>query len=358
MIMQIILLALLLFALPILTGGIFSGAAERGTFFSNLVFRWISGQMCLWAGFLVICVPVILLKRENGFAFVIQMNALFAAAMLLFSLGTRMKRRADTGGRRLFSGKKGSRDPVAVLLGIITVLLLALQLALAAGLAYEEGDDAFYVAISSITNESGTMYEILPYTGGATGLDMRHGLAPFPIWVAMAARISGLHAAVVSQIVLPLSLILMAYGVFYLLGRHLFREEPRRQLLFLLLIELLVLFGGHSRFTAENFLLVRTAQGKAVLAALVLPFLLLQLAILLERTQERRRRPASLWMLIGMTLLAGCLCSTQGTGLTCLLFGTVILCAAIAYRDWKLLLPSAGCCLLPVMIAVLYLVMG
>ena len=30
------------------------------------------------------------------------------------------------------------------------------------------------------------MYQKLPYTGMSTELDVRHGLAPFPIWIAMA----------------------------------------------------------------------------------------------------------------------------------------------------------------------------
>lgn len=358
MVMQILILALLLLILPTLVGGIFFETTEKGTFFSGLVFRWVSGQMCLWAGFLVICVPMILLEREDGFTRVIQMNGLFAVAMLLFSLGTAVKKRAGKGSRRIPAEKKEGRDPLAVVLGIAALLLLALQLALAAALAYEEGDDAFYVAISSVTNESGTMYQILPYTGGTTGLDARHGLAPFPIWVAMLARVSGMHAAAVSQTVLPITLILMAYGVFYLMGRHLFREEARKRLLFLLLIELLVIFGGQSLYTAENFLLVRTAQGKAVLAALVIPFLFLLLALLLERLQEGKKTSAGLWMLMELTILSGCLCSTQGTVLTCMLFGTAILCVMACYHKWKLLLPSAACCLLPSALAVLYFVLG
>ncbi|MCM1025731.1 MAG: DUF6077 domain-containing protein [Roseburia sp.] len=358
MIMQILILSLLLFALPVLVGGSFSEAAGKSAPFSSLVFRWVSGQMCLWTGFLAICLPMILLEREDGFARVIRMNGLFAAAMLLFSLGRGIKRRAGTPGRRIPAGKREGRDPLTVVLGLAAVILLALQLALAAALAYEEGDDAFYVAVSSVTNESGTMYKILPYTGGGTSLDIRHGLAPFPIWVALLARVSGMHAATVAQVVLPVTLILMAYGVFYLMGGQLFREEPRKRILFLLLIELMVLFGGQSRYTAENFLLVRTAQGKAVLAALVIPFLFLLLMILAEKLKEGKKTTAGFWMLMELTLLAGCLCSTQGTVLTGVFFGAGALCVTAGYRKWKLLLPSAACCLLPAVIVVLYFVLS
>ena len=203
MLLQAVILFLILFVLPIFVGGIFARVDGRG----SLPFRWVSGQFCLWAGFQAICVPMILLPRENSFANVIGMYGVFVAAMLLFSLALFVKRCAKEWRVYLVREKDTDRDMIARLL-------------LVAVLAYEEGDDAFYVAISSITTESGTMYEILPYTGGTTGLDARHALAPFPIWIAMLSRVSGIHAAVLAQVVLPVVLIVMAYAIFYLIGKR------------------------------------------------------------------------------------------------------------------------------------------
>ena len=78
-------------------------------------------------------------------------------------------------------------------------VLLLIQLAAAGMLAYEEGDDAFYVAVATGTESSDTLYDILPYTGATTGTDARHGLAPFPVWTAFLARLSGIHPATVNQ---------------------------------------------------------------------------------------------------------------------------------------------------------------
>lgn len=109
---------------------------------------------------------------------------------------------SDTGKK---SRKKAEKGTLA--LWITAVGLLVLQLVLAGVLAYEEGDDAFYVAISTITEDANTMYRKLPYTGGETLLDARHGLAPFPIWVAYLAWLSGIPSVTVAQVVLPMSLI-------------------------------------------------------------------------------------------------------------------------------------------------------
>lgn len=59
-------------------------------------------------------------------------------------------------------------------------VLLLVQLVLAVLMVYGDGDDAYYVAISAAAEESGRMYQKIPYTGMHTELDVRHGLAPFP----------------------------------------------------------------------------------------------------------------------------------------------------------------------------------
>lgn len=351
MVLQILILLVILLVLPVCVGSIFSSVDKRGF---NLPFRWVGGQICLWAGFLVICVPIILMPKENSFLNVIGMYGVFTAAMLLFALGLWIKRRAKARAVDIVCGFD-KKDGLAFALWCLVTALLVLQLVLAVVLAYEEGDDAFYVAISSITAESGTMYEVLPYTGGTTGLDARHGLAPFPVWIAMLSRVSGMHAAAVAQIVLPVMLIIMAYAIYYMIGRHLFCDSHRKLPLFMLFLELLVIFGGQSLYTAENFLLVRTAQGKAVLADIVIPFLFLLLLILFEKVRQGEGVGVRYWLLLAMAMAAGCLCSTQGALLTCMLLGVGGVCAAVCYRRWKLLPPMALCCIIPVVMAFLYL---
>jgi hypothetical protein len=73
-----------------------------------------------------------------------------------------------------------------------------------------DGDDAYYVANSVITNETGTMYRILPYTGGTTDLDIRHALAMFPMWISYIAGMSGMHPANVTHSLMPLLMIPLA----------------------------------------------------------------------------------------------------------------------------------------------------
>lgn len=351
---QILVLFLLLIVVPMLAGEIFD---NREAGISGLMLRWVSGQMLLWAGFQLICVPLILKPKGNSFRFLILLYGIFAAAVLLMSVGVSIRRKAG-GGAELPRQKGREKDKAVLLLGAAVVMLLILQQILAGILAYEEGDDAFYVATASVTASSETMYQILPYTGGTTALDARHGLAPFPIWVAMLAKLSGMHAATVSQIVLPVVLIAMAYSVFYLIACRLFPEKRRAALFFLLLLELLVIFGGHSLYTAENFLLVRTAQGKAVLADIVIPFSFFLLLRLFEGLEKGEKPGIHFWLLLGMTMVSGCLCSTLGALLVCLLLAAGGCCAAACYGKWKILVGMTVCAVVPAIMALLYLKLG
>lgn len=351
---QLLILVLLLGAVPLLVGGIFARVAGEGL---NLPLRWVSGQMFLWTGFQIICVPLILIHPDNSFRYLCVLFGGFMAAMSLLALAAEAGRREK---RKVLQAEKqgGERDKAAFFLWLFVIVLLVLQQVLAAAMAYEEGDDAYYVATAVITENSNTMYRILPYTGFTTGLDVRHGLAPFPVWVAFLSRLSGVHAAVISQIVLPVVLIAMAYSVFFLIGRSLIGNNRRGLPLFMLFIELLVMFGGQSLYTSENFLLVRTAQGKAVLAGIVIPFLFWLMFIPAERLQRGEKAGVRYWLLLGMTLISGCLCSTQGALLVCLLSGAGVLCTAVCCRSRKVILPAAACCVIPVLFMILYLVLG
>lgn len=350
MIVQILILALLLVLVPMVVGGI---AAKVGT---GLPFRWVSGQIILWAGFQVICVPMILAQRD--FQDVVKLFSGYTAAMVLLAVAIGIRRQAKGFSGYVPRNEGREKDTVALLLWVCVAVLVLIQLVLACVLAYEEGDDAFYVAVSSVTADSNSMYQVLPYTGGTTGMDIRHSLAPMPIWVAYVARISGMRAVTVAQIALPVVLIVMSYAVYYLFGRRLFSEGMRKPALFMLAIQFLVLFGGYSTYSAENFLLVRTAQGKSVMANIVIPFLLYLLFVILEKLQAEEKTGAGIWLMVTLTMITGCLCSTQGTLLNCMLLGIVGLCILVCYRKWRLLPIMLGCGIFPVGMAFLYFWLG
>lgn len=354
MIIQILILFLLLGIIPLLVGGIpgYLGNKEMGY---SLILRWVSGQFLLWAGFQLICVPLVLRKRD--FMIVVILYSIYIFALVLLTVAMGIRRRAKKMSFHLIRGYDSGRERLVSLLWVPFAGLLLFQLVQAVQMTYADGDDAFYVAVSAITTDAETMYQKLPYTGGETMLDARHGMAPFPIWIAFLAKLSGVPAVTVAHVVLPLVLISMTYAVFYLLGCRLFPEKDGKLPLFLIFTELLVLFGDYSYYTVENFMIARSRQGKAALGSIVIPFILYLLLVMVQKLQEKEKIPASLYLLLAAGAVTGCLCSTLGALLLCMLIGVTGVVAAICYRERRILLPMMACCIPCVCYALLYLVL-
>ncbi|MBR1854664.1 MAG: hypothetical protein IJ794_16220 [Lachnospiraceae bacterium] len=352
---KICILAFWMFALPGLVGGFFGiskNELNRGK--GRIVYMWVGGQFVLWALFWLICVPCILLELD--FPYVVYSYGILSGLLAVCGAAAFLRHWRQNGRRGLKLlriGNKGNRS-----FWVIAVALLVLQLVQAVRMTYADGDDAYYVAVSSITANAETMYQKLPYTGGTTGLDIRHGLAPLPMWIAFLSKISGIKTVSVAHVAAPLVLIPMTYMIFYLLGRKLFAGKERRIPLFLIFTELLVLFGDNSFYTVENFMIARSRQGKAALGSIVIPMLFVLLFLLLTRMQEQKGCGRTYWFLLVCVMITGCLCSTMGAVLCCLLLAVTGLCAAVCYRSFRVLFPLALCCLPCVVCALLYLLNG
>ena len=322
-----------------------------------LIFSWVSGQIILWALFLAVCVPITLARKSFSDVYSLYLLVSFGAFLVLAVvrvclIALKKDTVKNSGDKKKFTGS-------LIALWCLALALFALQIICAFVLAYEEGDDAFYVAITTMSREADRLYTKIPYTGYFTDLQGRYALAPFPVWVAVLSQISGLSGAVTSHSVMPVFVITMSYGIFYLIGKKLLTAEeiknPWVMPAYMCLMELLVIFGGYSTYTRENFLLVRAAQGKAVLANVIILFLFYLMMQLVERIHQGEITHIHTWFTIFVTMAAGCLCSTLGSFLLCILLGLGVLCMAVAYRKWKMIFCVFPCVLVPALIILLYL---
>lgn len=348
-VLQVVLLGILLLIVPTWIGIIFTNVDKCA---AKLPFRWISGQMLLWAGFQVLSVPMIL--KERAFADLAVYFAIYVVVLMLWAAVLFFFRKKQT---TLHVVEKKAKGKWYYIAWTGFWVLLVFQLVQAVVMTYGDGDDSFYVAEATHAVNSDDMYTKIPYTGWPTILDVRHGLAPFPIWLSFLAKVSGIRTVSVAHVLLPLALISMTYAIYYLMGRKLFTKSQESIPVFLIFTELLVLFGDYSIYTVENFMIARSRQGKAALGSIIIPMLILLLFLLLEKLQESQRITFGYWILLAATLTAACLCSTMGALLVCMLVGITGLCATIAYRKWLVLIPMAVCCVPCVIYACLYLIL-
>ena len=332
--------------IPAMIGSVVLGK-EKGL--NGICLSLTAGQIIMWAVFQPIAVIFIL--RNEAFSSLVAAYAFLTAAMLICAVIAGIKSNTFRLRRiRLFEDRE--TDRMTAVLFLLSMLLLALQVFMAVFLAYADGDDAYYIATSTVTNDADTMYMKLPYTGGSTELDVRHGLAPFPIWVSFLSRISGIHTAIVAHVAVSAVMIIMSYGVLFLLGSSILKKKQLP--VFMLAAELLILFGDYSYYSVENFMLARSRQGKAALGSVIIPFIIYLLYRLLERLRLSEKAGIKEWLLLAASVTAGCLCTTMGTLLVCLLMGITGIFGASMYRNFRFITFIAVCCLPAVIFAGMY----
>ena len=175
----------------------------------------------------------------------------------------------------LNAGKIRKRSIGTRIMWFIVGALFVYMLVMAISCSWFDGDDAYYVAQSVITQQTGTMYSIQPDRGGSTGLDLRHVMAAFTMWISYVSTASGFHAAIFCHTVLPLVVIPITELIYIEIGRKLLGDKYRDLLPeFILFVMLFQVFGSTSIYTSETFLLTRTWQGKSMVANFLFPLML------------------------------------------------------------------------------------
>lgn len=370
-ILKLILLLLFMGVLPVLSG--FVPCALLPADKRKLSRVIPAGYFLSFSLFELIALPVLLFTDRGDFALLVRIfgavQVFLAVLGAALSLRGKMqeKKAAASGAPAPDARKQGNgqnqerregssprsaawwrQNFIPVLLWIVFAALLLFELYNAVTHLFFDGDDAYYVASAVITDEQGTMYRVLPYTGGATSLDLRHALALFPMWVAFLARMTGFHAATVAHTLMPFLMIPLADVIFYCIADTLFRSAERRKEIlpvFLIGTALLQIFGNVSIYTPETFLMMRSAQGKSVFVNIVVPAVFLAFLNLAD-TAERTREEKFLLLFLLLVNLTACLCSSMAVVLC---GGLTILCALFLgiYRKRFRALLKPLLCVLP-----------
>lgn len=325
----------------------------------SLGFVLLAGYFGMWALFELAAVPAVLWVEYRNFrvaSAVFTVLSLFGAAAgvcLLYRNARAGKPGLIVGkaaGSGLWSGESA--------LWILFFVLLGFQLYKAVVFASFDGDDAYYVVESLIAQEADVMYRILPLTGGSTGLDVRHAMAVFPMWVAFVSVRAGVHATIVSHVVMPIVLIPLTYLLYHEIGRILFGRTGENLSVFMIIMALFQIFGNVSLYTNETFFLTRTWQGKAVAGSLVIPALLWVFLQMYDKGVRKGRTDAGVWLLLVSVNMTAGVCSSIAVFLVCLLTAVTAFCLAVAERDWKVLFKVGAACMPSVVYMAVYVIMA
>ncbi len=328
---RIIKLIIILGILPYLVGMVPAFWIDRRRRRKTTVY--VSGLIVLLAVFQLIAVPVII-NIGDGFPLIVTLFTVITIVMAVSGCSlayVEYRKYGEVGFGKTESITPSTREE-RVYWGIAVVLIL-LQVVMAAFTQYIDGDDAYYVVESLLTNETDTLYRIKPYTGLSTGMDLRHGLASMPIWIAYIARITGIHSTVVAHLIIPILFIPVLYMIYYQCGRILFRKERKKLPIFMIFVSIMHIFGNVSIYTNATFAMTRTWQGKSMLANLVLVSIIWLLMAIYESEELSREWRLGYWLVLFFANIVAAMCSTSSVFLVAMLIGIAGVIMGIHKRD-------------------------
>lgn len=369
---QILTLVLILGVVPLCIGLIPVNLMERQH--RCLGVTYIAGFLTSLAVFQIIAVPIVILE-DRGFTIIVPLfsvlSVLMGAAGVFLTIRNGKKEGYVSEGELLrfpaFFHKKEDNSGIAKihsketrdegLLWLMVILLVGFQMFMAFTMTSFDGDDAYYVVQSVLTDETDTLYRIRPYTGLSTGMDLRHSLAVFPIWIAYIARMSGIHATIVAHSVLPLVLIPVTYWIYLEIGKKLLRREKHKLPIYMIFICIMQIFGNVSIYTSATFFLTRTWQGKSLLANIVLPAIIWLVLWIFDSDGYDKENRIGLWVLLVITNFVAAMSSTASVFLAAMLIGVMGLVLGIKERNIQIPLRLMISCIPLVIYGVIFLLL-
>lgn len=314
---------------------------------------YVCGWFVSFFMFELTAVPFILL--EKSFTSLVITYTLLTAVLLVCSVWVSRHVWADF----VKNIRAARSQPLLVKLGwLLAYLLIGGQLFMAVFYEYYDGDDAYYIATSVLTDTFDTMYLRDAYTGYIYALDARHALSPTPIYQAWLSRLSGIHPAVIAHSVLSVVWLVFMYCIYGQIGNRLLpitRAEGRTRSnfrpLFMILTAVWFAFGNISLYTSETFAMTRTWQGKGMMAGMVLPALFLCLIYL-----SQDRVSLGIWMLYECVLVSAVFATSISFMLVPTIVGVSAVLIGIRKKSVRAAVKIFACCLPCLLLALCYMV--
>lgn len=341
-IIKIFLILIWLYLLPLFAGSLFSVQYEKGQK-SNWRRAWLYGYLLFFALFQVLAIPLTFFHQPFSL-----LVCLYGGGVVLLSVIGFFVRKKELlqWVRDLPSQRPGWY-------GVAALLLIAFQTAVVVLGTHVDLDDSFFVATANTTVTTNTIFQYDAYTGDPyLSFPARYVLAPYQIWIAFISRAVQMHPAAVAHTVLPAALIPLAYAAFSLIGEVLLGQEKKKKEKYLLFLAVIIMSSYYSFYTQGTFLLVRIWQGKAVLAAILLPAVFWLCMRLMVEKKERCG-----WFLLVCAMLASLMTSSMGILLPVLVVAVFALKYGLIEKNIPVLLKSILVCLPNLLFAVFYLIL-
>lgn len=286
----------------------------------------LNGYLSMTALFEVLFLPF--LKLGWSFNALALVFAIISGVLALVSL--------IMGGTTFSSMEKPKFD----FLFFVFLILTGFQIFMRVYQKVYDGDDAFFIATATTSLQSNTLFRINPYSGYEMGsLDVRHALASSPVYLAFLSKMTGLHPLIMAHIPYGIVLIVIYYCMIYSAGHTLFDDEKDSKYVsvFACMACVFTICGNISSSVPQTFMLMRTWQGKAVLANICIPAAFLYL-IMAAKTVKEDKIPLGIYVMLGIAGLSATAMTTSGAVfIPALAVGGMLVISIVRKEYWVIL---------------------
>lgn len=343
MILKGIIIVFMLFLVPLLIGDFICNITAVK---KSVVMDFVIGTITMFAVFQLIAVPLILMRQSFNTA-IILWGAIIAILIImsLKNLIFNIKKGGNFGQIDIgaFRAENKLKQFTVICTGVVAIALIGFQCYMYVAYQHVDSDDSRYIVNALEAYNSNTMLVNNPVTGEEmaewSGELIKDVVSPWMIYVALLSRIAMIAPAIFAHCILPVMLLVLTYSVYWLLGVRIFKKDISSIFLMLMLISIMHIWGYASVYTDSTFLLTRIWQGKAIVAGIMIPLLIMMLLnIYVSKKIDGN------YILLFIGALATDLLSGIGILLSVIMVITFGICYAISKRRLKILLLSGLIC--------------
>lgn len=305
-IFQVFLSIIMLLVLPFYLGEILCSLAKMKK--KSIVQNFCLGTLTQWCIFQLISVPMIILRCS--FVTLVWVTSIILG--LLIVLGFFQKKAGEK--VVLFTLPDNWTDRISI---IVMLLVFAFSMYCQIAFQHIDDDDSRFVVNIVDTIRTNNLLLTNPSTGEDISVRtfelLRDVASPWAIFQAYVAYLTGIEATIFAHTVQPVALFILLFAVQWEISEALVGEKIVDRCVFCIVLWLLIWFGNYTGWSAEGFILRRIWQGKAIVAGIGIPYMIL----LLARYYQEESKVWIVSLLIAN--MAMCLLTNMG-----ILFGVVL----------------------------------
>lgn len=262
----------------------------------NLSLQLVLGYLVYFAVFEVVMVPMTLLWVPLNVASAVWallvVICLAGGSFLLNGGWKKHKKISDKGIKE--EAKQIWKEHSIMLLAAVAVVLFQCLIVI----FYQDTtvDATYYVGTVSTSVYTNTLGRYDPFRGGILkAFQARYILSAYPMNNAVWCKLLGIHPIVQAKVVMSCINVIISNLIIYQIGKHLFDNNRKKADLMIIFVCVLQLFCG-TIYTAGTFFFTRSYEGKAILANIAFPAVLMCALWFYQQKNEKK-----VWFVLFLT---------------------------------------------------------